>query len=120
MDPQGKHTYDEITHQGATWQEALDEVNKQLEPFLGLIESTPGEVIFTGCGSTYYLAQSSAVLYQMATGSTARAFPASEILINPEAVFSRRPKSQKILLLFLAPGLPVKPSKRLKNSNVRN
>jgi glucosamine--fructose-6-phosphate aminotransferase (isomerizing) len=33
----------------------------------------------------------------MATGSTARAFPASEILINPEMAFSQRSEGQKIL-----------------------
>ena len=97
MNPQGKHTYDEITNQGAAWQEALDVVNKQLDNFLSLVGGTPGEIIFTGCGSTYYLAQSSAALYQMATGSTARAFPASEILINPEAIFNQRSDDQKIL-----------------------
>ena len=97
MDLQGKHTFNEITHQGVAWQEALDAVDKQVGSFLGLIGTAPGEVIFTGCGSTYYLAQSSAALYQIATGTTARAFPASEILINPEVVFNRGTEGQKIL-----------------------
>ncbi len=104
MDQPGKHTFNEITHQEAAWQEALDVVNKQLESFLSLIGNTSGEAIFTGCGSTYNLAQSGAALCQMATGSIARAFPASEILINPEVVFSQQPKGQKILFAISRSG----------------
>ncbi|HEX2978839.1 MAG TPA: SIS domain-containing protein, partial [Anaerolineaceae bacterium] len=46
------------------------------------------QVIFTGCGSTYYLSLAGAALYQSMTGKTARAVPASELLLNGSTVLS--------------------------------
>lgn len=45
------------------------------------------QVLCVGCGSTYYLALSAASLLQSRTGVIARAFPASELLINPRSVY---------------------------------
>jgi glucosamine--fructose-6-phosphate aminotransferase (isomerizing) len=47
------------------------------------------QVIFTGCGSTYYLSLAAAALYQELTGNPARAVPASELLLNPWTVIGR-------------------------------
>src|SRR5512139_3817470 len=44
------------------------------------------QVIFTGCGSTYYLSLAAAAMYQELTGRAARAVPASELLLNPQTV----------------------------------
>jgi glucosamine--fructose-6-phosphate aminotransferase (isomerizing) len=45
--------------------------------------------IFTGCGTSYYLAISAARFYQSVTGKTAFFVPASEIIMAPEQVFAR-------------------------------
>lgn len=104
MEKQGQHTYEEITHQKAAWQQALDVVARQVDTFRGLLSIAPGEAIFTGCGSTYYLAQSGAALFQELTGRAARAFPASELLINPKVVFNRNSEAQKVLFAISRSG----------------
>jgi fructoselysine-6-P-deglycase FrlB-like protein len=40
------------------------------------------QIIFTGCGSTYYLALAAAALTQELTGAVCRAFPASELWLS--------------------------------------
>jgi glucosamine--fructose-6-phosphate aminotransferase (isomerizing) len=56
------------------------------------------QVIFTGCGSTYYLSLAAAALYQELTGCAARAIPASELLLNPRTVLT----DQKTLLVAVS------------------
>jgi glucosamine--fructose-6-phosphate aminotransferase (isomerizing) len=48
---------------------------------------SPDEVIFTGCGSSYYLSITAALTFQRVSRMRARAVPASEILQFPESVF---------------------------------
>ncbi len=48
------------------------------------------ELIFTGCGSSYYLARAAASLAREALGVPASAVPASDVLLVPQQVFSRR------------------------------
>ena len=43
------------------------------------------QVIFTGCGSTYYLSLAAAALYQELTGRPARGVPGSELWLNPKS-----------------------------------
>ena len=76
-------TYREIKSQPEAWAQALVEVAR--------INSMPKaqdyeQVIFTGCGSTYYLSLAAAALYQELTGRAARAVPAGELLLNPKTV----------------------------------
>ena len=75
------HTYKEIRSQTEAWAQGIhawDEV--EYPEAAGKYE----QVIFTGCGSTYYLALAAAALYQELTGCVARAVPASELLLNPQ------------------------------------
>ena len=58
------HTYKEIKSQTQAWAQALDVVNTSSLPKAGDYD----QVIFTGCGSTYYLSLSAAALYQELTG----------------------------------------------------
>ncbi|MFT3891132.1 MAG: SIS domain-containing protein [Anaerolineales bacterium] len=76
-------TYREIKSQPEAWAQALVEVAR--------IKSMPNatefdQIIFTGCGSTYYLSLAAAALYQELTGCAARAVPASELLLNSKTV----------------------------------
>lgn len=84
------HTGQEITTQVDAWRDAHDTVLAALENLQTLWRKKPyGTVIFTGCGSTYYLAISAARLFQHAAGVMARAVPSSELLLHPEMVYAK-------------------------------
>ena len=75
-------TYGEIKSQTEAWAQALELAKAVSLPDAAQYE----QVIFTGCGSTYYLSLVGATLYQELTGRSARAVPASELLLNPQIV----------------------------------
>ena len=78
-------TYREITSQTEAWAQALDLTRAVSLPDAAQYE----QVIFTGCGSTYYLSLVVAALYQELTGRAARAVPGGELLLNPQASVGR-------------------------------
>jgi glucosamine--fructose-6-phosphate aminotransferase (isomerizing) len=55
-------------------------------------------VVFTGCGSTYYLSLAAAVLYQELSGCAARAVPAGELVLHPQTVLT----DQRTLLVAVS------------------
>src|SRR5215510_13071443 len=78
-------TYREIKSQAAAWQNAL-EVARSAD----LPQTAPdSQVIFMGCGSTYYLSLAAAGLFQELTGCAARAAPAGALLLNPQTIVGR-------------------------------
>jgi glutamine---fructose-6-phosphate transaminase (isomerizing) len=81
----GIHTRTEILSQPEAWADALDITQhaSSLRPLLG---RDYRQVLFTGCGSTYYLSLSAASLFQELTGRIARAVPGGELLLNSGAV----------------------------------
>ncbi len=88
------HTYNEIKSQTQAWAQALDVVNASHLPKAGDYD----KVIFTGCGSTYYLSLSAAALYQELTGRAARAISGGELLLNSQTVLT----NQKTLLVAIS------------------
>ena len=80
-------TLKEITSQTAAWTEAIERANALAPEIVDLEIASQRQVICVGCGSTYYLALSVASLLQSRTGVVARAFPASELLLNPDAAY---------------------------------
>ena len=88
------HTYNEIKSQTQAWAQALDVVNASHLPNAGDYD----QVIFTGCGSTYYLSLSAAALYQELTGRAARAVPGGELLLNSQTVLT----DQKTLMVAIS------------------
>lgn len=88
------HTYNEIKTQTQAWAQALDVVRASSSPKVGDYD----QVIFTGCGSTYYLSLSAASMYQELTGHSARAVPGGELLLNPQTVLTH----QKTLLVAIS------------------
>ena len=56
------------------------------------------QVVFTGCGSTYYLSLAAAALFQELTGCAARAVPAGELVLNSKTVLT----DQKTLLVAIS------------------
>jgi glucosamine--fructose-6-phosphate aminotransferase (isomerizing) len=80
-------TMKEITGQTAAWAEAIERANALATEIGKLAIGSQRQVICVGCGSTYYLALSVASLLQSRTGVVARAFPASELLLNPDGAY---------------------------------
>ena len=88
------HTYREIKTQTQAWAQALDVVHAARLPEAGRYD----QVLFTGCGSTYYLSLAAAALYQELTGRPARAVPGGELLLNSQTVLA----DQKTLLVAIS------------------
>lgn len=87
-------TYREIKSQTEAWGQALDVTDGVKLPNAADYE----QVIFTGCGSTYYLSLAAAALYQELTGCGARAIPGGELLLNSRTLLT----DQKTLLVAIS------------------
>ena len=85
---QGKHTYQEIITQTATWEEALASLRSGANTLRKMAACDYDQVVFTGCGSTYYLSCAGAALFQQLTGKPTRPMPGSELLFNPQVVLA--------------------------------
>lgn len=93
-------TYQEIVSQPAAWQQALELIHHQAKNLQALWhEENYTQVIFTGCGSTYYLSLAAAALFQELTGSLARAVPAGELALYPASAY---PKQSRTLLVAVS------------------
>ena len=84
----GIHTYKEILSQGDAWRSTIQSMTVPQKGLKDWIRKPWDEVIFTGCGSTYYLSLSAAAIWQSITGIRARAVPASELWLFTEAVLT--------------------------------
>lgn len=83
MDNRGRHTYHEIMSQPEVWAEALAVGQANAERLKAIWRrSQAAGLLFTGCGSTYYLSLAAAALAREA-GLPARAAPASEVWLFP-------------------------------------
>lgn len=90
----GEKTRAEIESQPQLWAEALRQFDQQAAAVRRLWSSeTFDEVIFTGCGSTYYAGVVSAALLQTATGVSARAVSATDLMLFPETYIAPRRKT---------------------------
>lgn len=84
----GLHTRNEILTQTDAWSDALDVVEKNKKALQTLLNADYQQVVFTGCGSTYYLSLSAAALYQEMTGRKAHAVPGGELLLNAQTTLT--------------------------------
>lgn len=77
------YTYDEIRTQSEALQRTLEIMLEKK------VEAGNGDLVylFTGCGTSYYLAMAAARFFQAVTKKPAMAVPASEIFMNPEQIF---------------------------------
>jgi glucosamine--fructose-6-phosphate aminotransferase (isomerizing) len=84
------HTFQEIINQPQAWQAVLQEASGRSSAVRSYWrpEETQ-EVIFIGCGSTYYLARTAAAIFQGMTGAVATAHPASDVLLFPDITLSQ-------------------------------
>jgi glucosamine--fructose-6-phosphate aminotransferase (isomerizing) len=100
MDKHQNHTLKEIQSQPAVWAESLkilEEKRNDLAAYLG--REDWHSILFTGCGSTYYLSLAAAGAMQAVQDLPARGLPASEIWLNPGSV---RPRGLKTLLVAVS------------------
>ncbi|MCZ7544900.1 MAG: SIS domain-containing protein [Anaerolineae bacterium] len=89
MNNRGAHTIAEILSQPTVWADTLDAALRDGLPALRALwqARAPDQVIFTGCGSTHYLAMTGAALFQALVGAPAVARPASELALLPDLAF---------------------------------
>ncbi|HEY9898298.1 MAG TPA: SIS domain-containing protein [Pantanalinema sp.] len=91
----GEHTIREIFAQPDLWQRVREGLGAELDSF-SFDEGQ--EVIFTGCGSSYHLAETGANLFSQWTGLRARFVPASELVLYPELTFRDRDRVALVAL----------------------
>ncbi len=96
----GGHTREEIFSQPEAWQAALRIIGDQTQALHEFFRAGRYEtVIFTGCGSTYYLSLAAAALYRELSGGVALGLPASEIWLYPRSAY---PQTQRTLLVAIS------------------
>lgn len=87
------HTYNEIISQPAALNQTFQILDQQQ-----FRENDHDLTVFSGCGTSYYLAISAARFYQEVTGKPALAVPASEVILHPEQVFANSGKYQLVII----------------------
>ncbi len=90
-------TLKEILSQPEVWAEVGKEVDRIKEDLRHLfLDKDYQKIIFTGCGSSYYLAIAAGRIFSYLTGKDSLALPASELLLYPEIYLQ---KSKDYLLI---------------------
>lgn len=89
MSERGIHTLAEILSQPLVWAKTLEAFEQQSPALIqAWRDSPPRQVLFIGCGSSYYLAQTAARLFRSLAGIPSHACPASELFLFPEQVLA--------------------------------
>jgi len=86
-------TIKEIIEQPTSWNSTINYITQQrkyIKEFTDTLKNR--NLIFTGCGTSYYLGLSGASIYSKIAKEKANAFPASDLLIFPESIFSNNTK----------------------------
>jgi len=96
----GRATEAEIHSQPMIWEDVLRVFRQGADIGLPSPDAYE-EIVFTGCGSTYFLAMSAASLLEDHAGIPARALPASEIILSSQ---DRRPVGPRLLVAISRSG----------------
>jgi glutamine---fructose-6-phosphate transaminase (isomerizing) len=89
MSTRGEYTQQEILSQPEAWADALEVLRPQAGALRQFYQAGGYEtVLFTGCGSTYYLSTAAATVFQELTGLPARGLPASEVWLYPRSAYA--------------------------------
>lgn len=82
-------TWNEIQSQPRAWQQTLATIRNTEAELRSLARSGGYDrVVFTGCGSTYYLALAAAASMREIADIDAQGYPASEVWLNPRGTFA--------------------------------
>lgn len=84
----GTHTYREIKGQSEAWRATLAAARRISQELAGHLRTDYSEMLFTGCGSTYYLSLTAATLWQTLCRIRARGLPASDVWLFPDSWLS--------------------------------
>jgi len=88
MEGQTNATYQEIMTQPEAWAQAVEAIHARANAIKAIWDDRNfSRVIFTGCGSTYYLSLAAATLFQTLTGILCQAVPGGELWLNPGAAY---------------------------------
>jgi len=82
----GSYTIDEIRSQPEVLESVLDLARQEVAKAAQAFFPEPDEVVFTGCGSSYYVGVIAALTFRRLLGARARAVPASEVMLYPREV----------------------------------
>jgi glutamine---fructose-6-phosphate transaminase (isomerizing) len=94
MTEPGKFTEQEILSQPQAWKETIQVLEAQQNEIKEFLEQKDySQILFTGCGSTYYLSLAVAAFCQQVTGRVARGMPASELWLNPDNCYLKNDKT---------------------------
>ncbi len=78
-------TYAEIIRQPVAWKQAIEVVERLSGEISSLWERKQySQIIFTGCGSTYYLSLAASAAFRAITGQYSLGIPAGELVMHPE------------------------------------
>jgi glucosamine--fructose-6-phosphate aminotransferase (isomerizing) len=94
VDPQaqshnGDLTREEIYSQPAAWRAALDILSSDKDTITNfLLHHEYEQIIFTGCGSTYYLSLAAAAVLRHLSGKNVIGLPASEMWFYPSSSYT--------------------------------
>jgi glucosamine--fructose-6-phosphate aminotransferase (isomerizing) len=93
----GQHTYREIYAQPQSWSAGLQVLQEQQSTIQAAFSAERfDQILFTGCGSTYYLALAAAAATLALTRIPTRGLPASELWLNPETAYPKKPNTMLI------------------------
>jgi len=81
--------YEDITTQAAAWDAALAAVDSRAEDLRTFFADEPSEMLFTACGSPYFLGLANATLWRERFGLHLTVVPSSEIMLFPETALPR-------------------------------
>ncbi len=96
----GDYTRTEILSQPDVWAATLRTLRQQADTLRTFYQAGQYDhIVFTGCGSTYYLAQAAAAMTRQLVGIPAQGVPASEAWLYPASVY---PSGQRTLLIAVS------------------
>ncbi|RLE10288.1 iron dicitrate transport regulator FecR [Candidatus Aerophobetes bacterium] len=94
---QNFHTLDEILSQPDAWEDVIQRVEKDRNRLNDVFRNEEyEEVLFLGCGSSYYLCLSASRVFANFIGRKSTALPSSELLLYPD-IYLKRGKSYLIV-----------------------
>lgn len=92
-------TETEIKEQPQAWAKTFDRFRSNGENVRATLEAFADKrLVFTGCGTSYYLALSAASAWTGITGRAGRAVTASDVFLHPSSLFSRTGKPAGIVI----------------------
>lgn len=93
----GEFTINEILTQTSAWRKVLSSVENDKNEILGCFNDADC-LIFTGCGSNYYMSLGAKALFQYLTGIPCWGIPSSELFLYPDTVLQKEKKALVIPL----------------------